>query len=141
MSKSATFSSNSSNGPGSSLILITSGPIFEAANDGQLEIYIYPLVFTLFYMIVGFIGNSVVIYIFKCQWNLTKTTVFILTLAIVDIFSCMFYIPIEAVILWQPLDFDHDKLCKISRCTCTTFFASAGSSFVLVAIAIDRYLM
>ena len=138
-SQSATLSSISGNRTESNVILVTSGPIFDAANDEQFEIYIYPLVFTLFYMIVGFIGNFVVIYIFTCQWKVTKTTVFILTLAIVDIFSCMFNMPIEAVILWQPLDFDHDKLCKISRYT--TFFASAGSSFVLVAIAIDRYLM
>ena len=138
-SQSAPNSNHSSNGTGNDAILVTSGPIFETANDEQFEIFIYPLVFTLVYMVVGFIGNFVVIYIFTCQWKLTKTTVFILTLAIVDIFSCMFNMPIEAVMLWQPLDFDHDKLCKISRYT--TFFASAGSSFVLVAIAIDRYLM
>ena len=138
-SQSATNLNHSNNGTGNDAILVTSGPIFNEFNDEQFEIYIYPLVFTLIYMIVGFIGNFVVIYIFTCQWKLTKTTVFILTLAIVDIFSCMFNMPIEAVMLWQPLDFDHDKLCKISRYT--TFFASAGSSFVLVAIAIDRYLM
>ena len=138
-SQPATNSNNASNGTGNNAILVTSGPIFEAANDEQFEFYIYPLVFTLVYMVVGFIGNFVVIYIFTCQWKLTKTTVFILTLAIVDIFSCMFNMPIEAVMLWQPLDFDHDKLCKVSRYT--TFFASVGSSCVLVAIAIDRYLM
>lgn len=139
MSSEVTLTNLSSNTTGSDDITITSGPIFDAANNEQFEIYIYPFVFTLVYMVVGFIGNFIVIYIFTCQWKLTKTTVFILTLAIVDIFSCMFNMPIEAATLWQPLDFDHENICKISRYT--TFFASAGSSFVLVAIAIDRYLM
>ena len=124
---------------GNGTIIIRDGPLFDAANEEQFEIYIYPFIFTLVYMCVGFVGNFVVIYIFTCQWKLTKTTLFILTLAFVDIFSCMFNMPIEAVILWQPLNFDNDFLCKLSRYT--TFLASAGSSFVLVAIAIDRYLM
>ena len=132
-----TNSTNQSSG--NDVITITDGPLFEAANDEQFGIYIYPFMFTLFYMCVGFVGNFIVIYIFTCQWKLTKTTLFILTLAFVDIFSCMFNMPIEAAILWHPLNFDYDFLCKISRYT--TFVASAGSSFVLVAIAIDRYLM
>lgn len=138
-SEEVTLSNQNNVSSGNDTLIITSGPLFDAANEEKFEIYIYPFVFTLVYMFVGFIGNFVVIYIFTCQWKLTKTTVFILTLAIVDIFSCMFNMPIEAALLWQPLTFDHDVLCKVSRYT--TFATSAGSSLVLVAIAIDRYLM
>lgn len=138
-SEEVTFSNHENVSKGNGTTTISSGPLFDAANEEKFEIYIYPFIFTLVYMFVGFIGNFVVIYIFTCQWKLTKTTLFILTLAFVDIFSCMFNMPIEAAILWQPLTFDHDMLCKISRYT--TFAASAGSSLVLVAIAIDRYLM
>lgn len=120
-------------------LVIHSGPIVDEAGRKLMEIYIYPFIFVIFYMVVGFVGNSVVIYIFTAKWKLTKTTVFILTLAGVDLMSCVINIPTEAAILWHPMDFDYDILCKISRYT--TFIASASSSFVLIAISIDRYLM
>lgn len=125
--------------PKNASIVITDGPLFEEANQELLEIYIYPFVFVIIYMIIGFIGNGIVIYIFTAKWKLTKTTVFILTLAAVDLMSCLINMPTEAAILWNPINFDHDAMCKISRYT--TFIASASSSFVLIAISIDRYLM
>lgn len=119
--------------------VINSGPIIDEARRDAMEVYIYPFILVILYMVIGFIGNSIVIYIFTVKWKLTKTTVFILTLAGVDLMSCVINMPTEAAILWNPLNFDHDILCKISRYT--TFIASASSSFVLIAISIDRYLM
>lgn len=119
--------------------VIHGGPLFDEVHQEHMEIFIYPFVFLVIYMVVGFIGNSIVIYIFTVKWKLTKTTVFILTLAGVDLMSCLVNMPSEAAILWHPIDFDHDVMCKISRYT--TFIASASSSFVLIAISIDRYLM
>ncbi|XP_052764505.1 uncharacterized protein LOC128206220 [Mya arenaria] len=119
--------------------IITDGPFFDQMNKEQMEIFIYPFVLVIIYMVVGFIGNSIVIYIFTAKWKLTKTTVFILTLAGVDLMSCLINMPTEAAILWNPISFDNDIICKISRFT--TFIASVSSSFVLVAISIDRYLM
>ena len=113
--------------------------LIEEAERAQRGIFIYPFVTVIFYMAIGLIGNSVVIYIFTMQWKLTKTTVFILTLAGVDLMSCVINMPTEAAILWNSMDFDYNVICKISRFT--TFIASASSSFVLVAISIDRYLM
>ena len=121
------------------ITVIHDGPIFDEVHYNYMEIYIYPFVFLVIYMIVGFIGNSIVIYIFTVKWKLTKTTVFILTLAAVDLMSCLINMPTEAAILWNPIDFDHDIMCRISRYT--TFISSASSSFVLIAISIDRYLM
>lgn len=119
--------------------VIKDGPLADKAEGKIMEVNIYPFVFVIFYMVIGFIGNSVVIYIFTVKWKLTKTTIFILTLAGVDLMSCIINMPTEAAILWHPMDFDYDVLCKISRYT--TFIASASSSFVLIAISIDRYVM
>ncbi|KAH3878628.1 dopamine D2-like receptor [Dreissena polymorpha] len=119
--------------------VITSGPLFQREHDRMMEIFIFPFVFLVIYLVVGVIGNTIVIYIFSAKWKLTKTTIFILTLAGVDLMSCLINMPTEAAILWNPISFDHDVMCKISRYT--TFIASASSSFVLVAISVDRYLM
>ncbi|XP_060569366.1 uncharacterized protein LOC132727799 [Ruditapes philippinarum] len=119
--------------------ILYSGPLVDKAREELMEIYIYPLVFVIFYMVVGFIGNSIVIYIFTKRWKLTKTTIFILTLAGVDLLSCIINMPTEAAMLWNPMDFDYDVICKVSRYT--TFTATVSSSFVLIAISIDRYLM
>ncbi|XP_045182982.2 dopamine D2-like receptor [Mercenaria mercenaria] len=120
-------------------IMAYNGPLVDEARRELMEIYIYPFVLVIFFMIVGFIGNTIVIYIFTAKWKLTKTTIFILTLAGVDLMSCVINMPTEAAILWNPMNFDYEVICKISRFT--TFIASASSSFVLIAISIDRYLM
>ena len=90
-------------------------------------------------MILGCVGNTVVVYIFSCKWKVCKTVVFILTLAFLDIFNCGFNMTVEAAILWDILSFDHVALCKVSRFA--TYTVSAAYSFVLVAIAVDRYLL
>ena len=115
------------------------GQHLDEARRELMGIYIYPFVCVIFYMIIGFIGNSIVIYIFTAKWKLTKTTIFILTLAGVDLMSCIVNMPTEAAILWNPLEFDYDIICKISRYM--TFTATVSSTFVLIAISIDRYLM
>ncbi|XP_053383067.1 uncharacterized protein LOC123539878 [Mercenaria mercenaria] len=120
-------------------VMAYNGPLVDEARRELMEIYMYPFVLVIFFMIVGFIGNTIVIYIFTAKWKLTKTTMFILTLAGVDLMSCVINMPTEAAILWNPMNFDYAVICKISRFT--TFIASASSSFVLIAISIDRYLM
>ncbi|XP_045181761.2 uncharacterized protein LOC123540626 [Mercenaria mercenaria] len=120
-------------------LIVYNGPLVDEARRELMDIYMYPFLFVILFMIIGFVGNSIVIYIFTVKWKLTKTTIFILTLAGVDLMSCVINMPTEAAILWNPMNFDYDIVCKISRFT--TFIASASSSFVLIAISIDRYLM
>lgn len=117
----------------------TSEQLLQEHERYLFSIYIYPFVFTIFYMVVGVIGNSIVIYIFAANGKMSKTTIFILTLAGIDLISCLVNMPAESAMLWHPVDFDHDVICKLSRYT--TYIASASSSFVLIAIAVDRYLM
>jgi hypothetical protein len=132
-------SNNTSYGNSNSSNALCNESLIEEARRELMGINIYPFVFVIFYMIIGFTGNTIVIYIFTSKWKLTKTTIFILTLAGVDLMSCMVNMPTEAAILWNPLNFDYDVICKISRYM--TFTATVSSTFVLVAISIDRYLM
>ena len=123
----------------SEIIILRKGPVFEATKSALLQIFVYPFSLIVIYLVVGFIGNSVVVYIFTCKWKLCKTTVFILALALLDIVSCGFNMAVESAILWNVLTFDHHLLCKVSRFT--TYTVSAAYSFMLVAIAVDRYLL
>ena len=121
-------------------LVITSGPVLDKVEKHAFqEVFIYPFIVILAFMVVGFIGNSVVLYIFSFRWKSSKTTVFILTLAILDIFNCSWNMSIEVTMLYHPLTFDFETLCKVSRYT--TYVVSASYSFVLVAIGFDRYLM
>lgn len=122
-----------------SKFLITSGPVFDLFEKAALEIYIYPLVILLVFIFVGLIGNTFVLYIFSTKWERNKTSVFIITLAVLDIANCSVIMPYEVAVLAKPFSFDHDLLCKALRCL--SYIVTASYSFVLVAVAFDRYLM
>lgn len=123
----------------STAVFITSGPAFDLYEQAALEIYIYPLVILLVFIFVGMIGNTFVLYIFTLKWERTKTSVFIITLAALDIVNCAINMPIEVSVLFKPMSFDHDLFCKAARCF--SYIITAAYSFVLVAVAFDRYLM
>ncbi|XP_052251933.1 uncharacterized protein LOC127858732 [Dreissena polymorpha] len=90
-------------------------------------------------MFIGLIGNGFVLYIFSKQWERSKTSVFIITLAALDVVNCALIIPVEISVFAKPYTYDHDIFCKISRCL--SFIVTANYSFVLVTVAYDRYLM
>ena len=103
-----------------------------------MEIYTWPFIFVVMYAVLGCLGNLLVLYIYYFKWSHTKTRFFILALAVFDFINCSFNMPIEAVILWNPMQFDHHILCKATRGT--TFLINNISACILVAIAIDRVL-
>ncbi|WAR17179.1 GALR3-like protein [Mya arenaria] len=119
--------------------LINSGPIFDAYEQALADIYIYPLCILLIFIFVGVISNGFVLYIFSKQWERNKTSVFIITLAVLDIANCTVNMPVEVSVFAKPLTFDHELFCKCARCF--SYINTAAYSFVLVAVAYDRYLM
>ncbi|KAH3712835.1 uncharacterized protein LOC127858280 [Dreissena polymorpha] len=122
-----------------SKMFITYGPTFEHYERLELYVYIYPVSLLTAFMIIGLIGNCFVLYIFIKQWERNKTSVFIITLAALDVVNCSLIIPVEISVFARPFTYDHDVLCKISRCL--SFIVTANYSFVLVTVAYDRYLM
>ncbi|KAK3578945.1 hypothetical protein CHS0354_035577 [Potamilus streckersoni] len=121
------------------VMLMNSGPICKQTESKLLEINIYPLILTFVYMTVGLIGNSFAIYIYGFRWKKTKTRLFVLFLAMMDMVNCAFNMPVEAAILMKPASFDNDILCKISRCV--TFLVNNTSTLTLIGIAVDRFLL
>ncbi|WAR32009.1 LOW QUALITY PROTEIN: OPRK-like protein [Mya arenaria] len=88
------------------------------------------------FSVCGIIGNTIVLGIYRSRRH-TTARLFIITLAIGDICSCLTVIPLTVL---QLLDFKlrYDIVCKAYEflITCNTQF----SVFLMVIISIDRYL-
>ncbi|KAL3892205.1 hypothetical protein ACJMK2_004437 [Sinanodonta woodiana] len=136
---SSSVGSENSTNESSQIPFIDSGLMCQQMNSKLLQISIYPLILTFVYMIVGIIGNSFAIYIYGFRWKKTKTRLFVLFLAMMDMVNCAFNMPVEAAILLKPATFDNDILCKISRTV--TFLVNNTSTLTLIGIAVDRFLL
>ena len=106
--------------------------------DEIMTVYIWPFILVCGYATIGCLGNLLVLYVYFYKWSRTKTRFFILALTLVDFLNCSINMPIEAVILWNPMHFDHNNLCKVTRGM--TFVLNDISACILVAIALDRVL-
>ncbi|XP_005108795.1 uncharacterized protein LOC101847455 [Aplysia californica] len=96
------------------------------------------LVLDSLYMFFGVIGNSVVCYIcyFRMQRNVINN--FVLSLAGIELFGCIFTIPVSITEVVNAYWFDFPKLCKTERYF--RKFVIFSSACILVAIAAERYL-
>lgn len=88
-------------------------------------------------MVVGVIGNSLVVYVYRRRFKKTSSNYFILSMAIFDLIACLVGMPTEIYDLNNPYTFYSSAGCKILRgCEVLTVY---GSATVLVEIAFDRY--
>ncbi|XP_033764147.1 neuropeptide receptor 18-like [Pecten maximus] len=102
----------------------------------EYERYI-TIVFLSAFALVGTVGNILVLYGFtRCRQKFTSS-LFILTLAGIDLISCVITIP--STIAMEVLNFNvtYDIVCKIYHFLVSTTIPL--SAFVMVAIAVDRY--
>lgn len=90
------------------------------------------------FSVVGTTGNAFVLYVFSKKKDKNTSTVFILALASIDFVTCVFVIPFTIFVEFMYKKVDNDVVCKIYQ-----FFITSNvpfSAFIMVAIAIDRYL-
>ncbi|XP_076085965.1 uncharacterized protein LOC143056704 [Mytilus galloprovincialis] len=89
------------------------------------------------FSVTGSIGNALVIYIYSRKRDITTSSLFILTLAGTDLFTCLIIIPYNIVVLYLNYTLYYELPCKLYMflITCNVPF----SAFVMVAIAFDRY--
>lgn len=88
-------------------------------------------------MIVGIVGNSLVVHVYWCKMRSSAKRTFILSLALLDLTVCVIVIPFEMYDLRNQVLFYNDGLCKIMRFLEYSAVLSAG--FVLVSISFERY--
>lgn len=88
----------------------------------------------------GIFGNVFVLHIIRTNITLSSYKVFVVCIALIDLFACSVAIPIELILIFThfAIDSSDGRMCKLSRCC--NLFLSAFGSFVLVAVAIDRYI-
>ncbi|XP_061162882.1 alpha-2A adrenergic receptor-like [Saccostrea echinata] len=107
--------------------------------DAELEIQVYIAIgYMSIFSVVGTIGNALVLYVFSRYKNKLTSTIFILTLAGVDFVTCCVTIPFTIATEAVKFELKYDIICQIYLFLITT--TVPFSAFVMVAIAVDRYL-
>ncbi|KAL3853628.1 hypothetical protein ACJMK2_017159 [Sinanodonta woodiana] len=108
------------------------------ANDAKTLAYIPVIVFLSILMIVGTLGNVVVLYVYLVKFQRASVRHFIVSLSILDLLACTVGIPIEIYNLVHSLTFEYSFICKVLRVT--EVMIACGSVFILLVIGIDRYI-
>ena len=89
--------------------------------------------------VLGLVGNTSVIYVYKWKYSKCNFCTFVLCLAIVDFTSCLFVFPTEMAghRIWFSYPISAAWFCKLK----TSIYATAVfvSSYILLLISIDRF--
>ncbi|XP_021375030.1 C3a anaphylatoxin chemotactic receptor-like [Mizuhopecten yessoensis] len=88
-------------------------------------------------IILGVLGNSVVIFVYIFRYSRSDLRLYILCLAVLDMLACCVSMPAELVDNYWPYMFYSDAFCKIQRFIGNV--AKIGSAFVITLMAIERH--
>ncbi|KAL3881148.1 hypothetical protein ACJMK2_027606 [Sinanodonta woodiana] len=106
--------------------------------SSQLTIVFIPvIIFVSVLIILGLFGNSMVLYFYGLKTKKTSNICFILVLAVFDLLTCTFSLPMEIVDLVLNITFYNVAACKILQFV--TYFTDFTSTFILASISVDRY--
>lgn len=91
--------------------------------------------------LIGIVGNILVLIVYGCgkKFKDKKFRVYVLTLAFIDLITCLTLIPAEMIKHLSYFNFTGRSLCK-TKCFFNVFAASSAS-YCLILVAIDRYVM
>ncbi|XP_052788609.1 nematocin receptor 2-like [Mya arenaria] len=85
----------------------------------------------------GLAGNSLVIHVYRKSYQESNFSLFIIGVAAIDLFGCVWSIPADIVLLFEQYTFNKVWVCKVARFSTT--FGTTSSAFVLFCISVDRY--
>lgn len=91
-----------------------------------------------FFSVIGTVGNAMVLYVYVNKRNKLASTVFIITLAGTDFITCVVIIPYTIVLEYMDYYVNYDFCCKFYMFLITSNVPF--SAFIMMAIAVDRYL-
>ncbi|KAK6181552.1 hypothetical protein SNE40_009383 [Patella caerulea] len=95
------------------------------------------IVFLFIIMIVGAVGNVIVIIVYTFLTERTVATFYILIVALVDMVCCCFCLPFQIYDLWNPYINSLPTLCRINRFV--ENFTNLLNGFILICVASERY--
>ncbi|RUS75339.1 hypothetical protein EGW08_016897, partial [Elysia chlorotica] len=145
----ASNSSDSARIPGSDAVVLGNGNGNSApgsnSTDGAAAVYglkqehlIAVSVMLTCFSIFGILGNGLVLYVFSRKSDRVTSTIFILALAWADFFTCLVIMPFTVTNLQLNDHLYYTGFCKLFKFIIT--FGVTLSVFMMVAIAVDRYL-
>jgi len=111
--------------------------LLDILNDEKAKLYIPIIVFIAVLMLVGTVGNMMVLYVYNWKLKRRSANVFISAMAVFDLLGCVVAMPANIYDLLYPYTFYDVAGCKVFR-----FVESAtvyGSAIILLEIAFDRY--
>ncbi|CAG2229606.1 unnamed protein product [Mytilus edulis] len=109
----------------------------DIAND-EMAVILQPVIaIVCIYMVVGVLGNPLVIYYYGFSVKPSPSYNFIVLVAVFNLIICCICIPLEIVDMLFSYKFPSAIGCKIFRFV--NYFSSVGTGLVLIAIAVDRY--
>ncbi|KAL4234733.1 hypothetical protein ACF0H5_006375 [Mactra antiquata] len=114
----------------------TSG-VIEYLTQLQIAKSIPVLCFISLIMIVGTIGNVLVIFTYIKRVEKSTTNLFIFSLAIFDVINCCLGLPVEMHDILNPYTNDKPYLCSIH--VFISYSADISSGLIIVFISFDRY--
>lgn len=91
-----------------------------------------------FFSVLGTAGNSMVLYVYVRKRHKLAATVFIISLAGTDFMTCLVIVPYTIAVEYLNNVINYDIICKLYM-----FFITSNvpfAAFIMVAIAVDRYL-
>lgn len=109
----------------------------EELNASKAEQRLPTVIFLIIIIIIGVIGNTVVIVVYSSKYPPSTFRLYILTLAVIDLLSCLIPMPLEVVDNTYPIMFYNEGFCKSGRFIGNVL--KIGSAFVLVVMALSRY--
>lgn len=106
-------------------------------NNEAAMLFLPVTIFLAFLMVIGIVGNVIVCLVYCKRKRKSTPDLFILNLAILDLLTCIFGIPMEITDLCLSYTFYAPAACKLLRTLEST--TSMASALTLVIISIDRY--
>lgn len=106
-------------------------------NNKAAVLFLPVTLFMTFLMVIGIVGNVIVFIVYLKRQRKSTPDLYIFNLAILDLLTCTFGIPMEITDLCLPYIFDAPAACKIVRTL--ESWTTLASALTLVIISIDRY--
>nr|XP_022303555.1 kiSS-1 receptor-like isoform X1 [Crassostrea virginica] len=108
----------------------------DSAPQPPMSVHVLPIIWTIL-IIVGAVGNGLVLYIVFRFGERSVTNIYIINLALADLAFLLIVVPITAVSFTMPIWGFGDGMCKFF--TFTIYVTVHATCLTLMAMTIDRY--
>ena len=106
-------------------------------NDALAKLHLPAIVYVILSIVIGLIGNTMVIYVYKTKFRRSNHRYFILFVAILDILACMTGMPFLVYSLRFPYLMESVVGCKVLRTF--HYFVNNSAGLLLVVISVERF--